>query len=316
MSGRSCHTTSSSRSSLGSWPIVALAASLAASVAFAQVGDESVGRDRLVATGWVEEHLADTGVLVVDLRPIEEYQAGHIPGAVHLPVRPTFQATDSRGIEGMLPDASVIAEALGELGATPETTIVFYDSRENLWSARALWGLSVYGHADARIMDGAWQLWVAEERPTTTEASQVMAASYEFDAEPNELLIASWEEVVASIDDPSKLVCDARSPEEYAGEVSRSARNGRVPGSSNVEWTQAVSETGEFLPTDDLREIYSGAGITADDGQTIYTLCQAGVRAAHTWFVLHHLLEYDDVRVYDASWTEYGNREDSPIDSR
>jgi thiosulfate/3-mercaptopyruvate sulfurtransferase len=266
---------------------------------------------RLVTTEWVQAHLEDPTVLLIDLRPREEYDAGHIPGAAHLPAKETFQADDPRGVPGMLPGDAHIARALGSIGATPETTLVFYDDEKSRWSARAIWALSVYKHADARLMDGAWKLWKVEGRPTTDSVSTRDSSEYAFGGSPDTSIVATWSDVVASIDDPETIVCDARSAAEYEGQSVRAARSGHVPGSVLVEWSQAVGETGEFLPADGLRTLYDTAGVTAD--HVTFALCQSGVRAAHTWFVLNDLLGYDNVRVYDGSWVEYGNREDSPI---
>jgi len=266
---------------------------------------------RLVTTGWVQEHVGDPSMLLIDLRPREEYDAGHIPGAAHLPAKETFQADDARGVPGMLPTSGYIADALGSIGATPETTLVFYDDAQSLWSARAIWALSVYKHPDARLMDGAWKLWKVEGRPTSDTAPTNNPSQYAFKGSPDTSIVATWSDVVASIHDPETLVCDTRSVAEYEGESVRSARGGHVPGSVLIEWNQAVGETGEFLPADELRSLYDSAGVTGD--HVTFTMCQSGVRAAHTWFVLTDLLGYDDVRMYDGSWVEYGNREDSPI---
>lgn len=269
--------------------------------------------DRLVTTQWVEDHFGDAGVLVIDVRDREAYETGHIPGAVHLAPRETFQAEDDRGVPSMIPKSEAVAATLSAIGATPETTIVFYDDRGNLWSARGVWTLSVYGHPDVRIMDGAWSSWSAEGRPVDTDVPERPPTSYAFDAEPDTSIVASWNDVVAAIDDPETLVCDARSEAEYAGADVRAARGGHVPGARNVEWSRAVDSSGAFLPASELKALYADAGVT--DGKTTFTMCQSGVRASHTWFVLTDLLGFDDVRVYDGSWVEYGNRDDSPIES-
>jgi thiosulfate/3-mercaptopyruvate sulfurtransferase len=267
--------------------------------------------DHLVSTAWLEKHLNDDSVLIVDLRKEEDYAAGHIPGSVRLTPNAAFQM-EVKGVPGMIPPADAVATVLAGIGATPETTIVFYDGIASLWASRAIWVLSVYGHEDSRALDGAWGLWESEGREVSTESAAPSTAEYVFEAQPNNMLIASWDEITASIDDPEVLVCDTRSPEEYAGRDVRADRGGHIPESINVNWNRAIDEQGRFLPAAKLRELYEGEGVVG--GKTVYTLCQTAVRATHTWFVLMDLLGYEDVRVYDGSWVEYGNREDSAID--
>ena len=266
--------------------------------------------DRLVTTEWLADHLDDDSVLVVDLRDEEDYAAGHIPGAIRITPGATFQA-EIDGVPGMLPPGDALAASLSAMGATPETTIVFYDGIGSLWASRGIWALAVYGHEDARALDGAWGLWESEGLEVSTDAVTRTASEYAFSGSPNSELIASWQEIVDSVDDPETLVCDTRSPEEYAGRDVRADRGGHIPESVNVNWNRAIDDQGRFLPAADLKTLYEGEGVVA--GKTVYTLCQTAVRATHTWFVLSDLLGYDDVRVYDGSWVEYGNRTDSEI---
>ena len=266
---------------------------------------------RLVTTEWIEDNLDNDEVLLIDLRGADAYAEGHIPGAVQIP-RTALQV-EIDGVPGLIPPAADVASAFGAIGATADTTIVFYDQRGSIWGSRGLWVLAVYGHEDVRLLDGDFPLWESEGREISTATPAITAATYEFTSDPNNDIIVGWDDIIASIDDPSVLVCDARSAEEYSGRDVRADRGGHIPESVNVEWSRALDENGRFLPADQLRTLYEGEGVEA--GGTIYTLCQTAVRATHTWFVLSELLGYDDVRVYDGSWIEYGNREDSPIDS-
>ena len=268
--------------------------------------------DRLVTTQWIEENLDNDSVIVVDLRGEDAYVASHIPGAIRLAAGGSFQK-EIDGVPGLIPPQEDIAAVLGSIGATPDHTIVFYDARGSIWASRAIWVLAVYGHGDARLLDGDFPLWEAEGRAVSTDVPSPAGADYAFSSAPNEELIAGWEEVVASIEDPASLVCDARSPEEYAGRDVRADRGGHIPDAVNVNWDRALAEDGTFLPADQLRALYEGEGV--DGGKTIYTLCQTAVRATHTWFVLSDLLGFESVKVYDGSWIEWGNRTDTPIDS-
>ena len=118
--------------------------------------------------------------------------------------------------------------------------------------------------------------------------------------------------MVDATDDPSTLMCDVRSPDEHLGRDVRAARGGHIPGSINLEWTVAVQADGTFKSAEDLSALYVAAGFTPDN--QIITYCQSGVRGAHTWFVLSELLSFPNVRNYDGSWNEYGNKAESPIE--
>ena len=267
---------------------------------------------RLVTTQWIEDNLDNDRVLLFDLRNEEQYGEGHIPGAVRMQAGAVFQK-EIDGVAGLIPPAEEVAASLASFGVTPDHTLVFYDARGSIWASRAVWVLAVYGHADVRLLDGDFPLWQSEGREVSTDVPSPTAAEYAFSAAPNEGIIAGWQEIVDQIEDPSSLVCDARSAEEYAGRDVRADRGGHIPESVNVDWGRALNEDGTFLPADELRELYEGEGVVG--GKTIYTLCQTAVRATHTWFVLSDLLGYENVKVYDGSWTEWGNRTDTPIES-
>jgi thiosulfate/3-mercaptopyruvate sulfurtransferase len=268
---------------------------------------------KLVNSDWMLENLDNDDVVVIDLRKEEDYAAGHIPGAIRLTPKAVFQQEDENGVAGMLPAAAHIATALSELGIEPSDTVVFYDSNSNLWASRALWAMDVYGHSDSKLLDGSWNYWSANELETSTDVPEITASSYAFTAAPDLSIIAGWEEVLESVDDPSKIVCDTRSPEEFSGKDVRAAAGGHIPESGNVNWNRSVNEQGEFLPAAELRVIYEGEGIQGD--KVVFTLCQTAVRATHSWFVLQELLGYETVKVYDGSWTEWGNS-DLPITTR
>ena len=267
--------------------------------------------DKLVSAEWLNENLEN--VKIIDVRKVEEYESGHIPGAVRLTPNEVFQWEAEDGVKGMLPSGDHIAEALSSVGINENDTVIFYDGNSNLWASRGLWALEVYGHKDSRLLDGAWVYWSENDYPISTDSPSISKSNYKFTSTPNTNIIANWEEILDSIDDPSKIVCDTRSPDEYAGKDVRADRGGHIPGSENVNWVNAVDASGQFLEADKLSSIYENKGIKTD--KAVYTLCQTAVRATHTWFVLQELLGYDNVKVYDGSWIEWGNS-DLPIENK
>ena len=266
---------------------------------------------RLVTTEWVSNNLDNKNVKVIDIRKPEDYAKGHIPGALNLSYKEL--QVETNGVKGMIPSGDQIAAKLSSLGVESDDTIIIYDHIKNLWSTRLLWTLAVYGHEDTRMMDGSYGLWEKEGKTVNTESPSVKSTKYNFTGQARPELVIGIDQVLSSIDDKSSVVLDTRSADEYAGRDVRAERGGHIPESIHVEWVQNVDEDGKFLSADKLKSLYGGASVTEE--LDIYTLCQTAVRATHSWFVLEDLLGYDDVAVYDGSWTEWGNIPDTPIDS-
>lgn len=265
---------------------------------------------RIVSTDWVKVNLGNENVVIIDIRKSEDYQAGHIPGSVNYPYNEL--QVEINGVKGMLPPAENIASKLGSLGIEPDDTLIIYDHIKNLWSTRLLWTLSVYGHEDARLMDGAWGLWTSENKTVTRDSQDIKPSDYIFTTVKKEPLIVNIETILSSLNDSSSVVLDTRSADEYSGRDVRAERGGHIPESIHIDWVLNVDSDGRFLPASDLKKLYSSANIS--DDLDIYTLCQTAVRATHSWFVLGDLLGYENVSVYDGSWTEWGNKEYTPID--
>ncbi len=267
--------------------------------------------DKLVSTSWVAERLDDKNLKIIDIRLPEDYAAGHIPDSVNLSYKELQVERD--GVKGLIPSANEMATKLSALGIKDTDTIVVVDHIKNLWSSRLLWTLEVYGHGDTKLMDGSYALWESEGKKITSDSTSISSSKYSFTGEAKPELIISLQKVMESIDDETSIVLDTRSADEYAGRDVRAERGGHIPESIHVEWVQNVDADGKFLPAEDLKNLYNSTSVTND--LDIYTLCQTAVRATHSWFVLQELLGYENVAVYDGSWTEWGNLENTPIDS-
>ncbi len=272
----------------------------------------------LVTTEWVAAHLNDPKVRIVESNedPLV-YPSGHIPGAVEIdwqrdlndPVRRDYLQKDQ------------FEKLMRRSGITRDTTVVLYGDKNNWWACYAFWIMQLFGHTNARIMDGGRLKWVKENRPTTKDVPKYPESKYDAPARDDKSLRAFRDQVLEHSAKKKPMV-DVRSPEEYRGERMHmpdypnegALRGGHVPGAQNVPWARAVNtDDGTFKKAGDLRAIYEGEkGLKSSDDIIAY--CRIGERSSHTWFVLTNLLGYPKVRNYDGSWMEYGNLVNVPIE--
>ncbi len=271
----------------------------------------------LVETDWVAEHLADPNVRVVESdEDILLYDQGHVPGSVmvdwvgDLNDRVRRDYLDRAGFERLC----------AEKGIRNDTTVVFYGDKNNWWATYAFWVFQLFGHANARVMNGGRKKWIDEGRPLSKETPRHAAANYHAPERADYKIRAFRDQVLGHLQANKPLV-DVRSAPEYSGELLHmeaypnegALRGGHIPGARNVPWGKAVKEDGTFKTPADLRRLYEqDNGLSAD--QDIIAYCRIGERSSHTWFVLTYLLGYPNVRNYDGSWTEYGNLVGVPIE--
>ena len=268
----------------------------------------------LVTTDWLSEHLNDENVVVaeVDENP-DLYDEGHVPGAIKLHWRDDLQDP----IERDLVEKDAFEKLMSDRGIANDSTLVLYGDKNNWFAAYAYWYLKIYGHNDVRILDGGRQKWIDEGCELTTDAPSVSAAIYTA-RERDETIRARRDAVLKSLGNDALV--DVRSPQEYAGDLvappgyeqEGAQRGGHIPTAQSIPWATAVRDDGTFKSANELRELYTGKGVTPDRAVTAY--CRIGERSAHTWFVLRELLGYEDVKNYDGSWTEWGNLVDVPIE--
>lgn len=271
--------------------------------------------ERLVSTDWVAEHTGDEGVVVLESNEDTLlYSTGHIPGAVKIDWHTELNDEVARDFVG--PEA--FADLAASKGISPETTVVFYGDKSNWWAAYALWVFTLYGHEDVRLMDGGRDKWLAEGRETTREVPEVTRGEYPVRQRDDSTDRAAREDVLAALG--TTPLIDVRSPKEYTGETTHmdgypqegTLRGGHIPTAASVPWAKAANEDGTFKSRAELEAIYRDeAGLGETDEVIAY--CRIGERSSHTWFVLKHLLGYEDVRNYDGSWTEWGNAVRVPI---
>ena len=270
---------------------------------------------RLVSTDWVAEHAGDPGLVIVESdEDVLLYETGHIPGAVKVDWHTELNDPVTRDYV----DGEGFAALMSAKGISREDTIVVYGDKSNWWAAYALWVFTLFGHEDVRLMDGGRAKWQAEGREMTTEKPKPEPTEYPVVERDDSAIRAFLPEVRDSLGDLPLI--DVRSPEEYTGERTHmpaypeegALRGGHIPGAKSMPWGKAANEDGTFKSAAELKELYTEqAGLGESDEVIAY--CRIGERSSHTWFVLKHLLGYENVRNYDGSWTEWGNVVGVPI---
>ena len=267
----------------------------------------------LVSTQWVEDHLDDPSVVLVEVdEDTSSYDKGHIRGAIKLDWTTDLQDQVRRDFV----NKDQFSALLSERGVSNDDTVVLYGGNNNWFAAYAYWYFKLYGHQDVKLMDGGRKKWELDSRELTDELPQRTATTYTAQ-DPDLSIRAFRDEVVDAIG--AKNLVDVRSPDEYAGRLlapahlpqEQAQRAGHVPTSVNVPWSKNCNDDGTFKSDEELKALYDEVGF--DGSKDTIALCRIGERSSLTWFVLKELLGHGSVKNYDGSWTEYGSLVGVPV---
>jgi thiosulfate/3-mercaptopyruvate sulfurtransferase len=276
---------------------------------------EYANPDVLVSTDWLEEHLGDDDIRVIEVdEDTNAYEKGHIRNAVgwnwttdlHTPVGRDYKDQDG------------FAELLGQAGVGSETTVVLYGGNNNWFAAYAYWLLKLRGFDQVKLLDGGRKKWELESRELVTDAPGHAPSDHVFMGEERPQIRALRDEVLSKVGTSGFV--DVRSPEEFRGEKlapdhlpqEQAQVPGHIAGSANIPWVKAANDDGTFKSADELRALYEAEGITSD--REVIAYCRIGERSSHTWFALQELLGYPNVKNYDGSWTEFGSLVGAPVE--
>ena len=250
----------------------------------------------------------DRKPLVIDVRPAEDFAAGHIPGAVHLDLWGlSLVDTDPAPLGAFM---WIVDHLFNLRGVDASTPVVVYEEQSGMRAARAFWFLDYLGHQHVQVLDGGLVAWMHAGLPVTRDAAPPPKSTWTGTPRPE--AIATWRDVRERLGRTGTVIVDTRSDGEYCGTTVRAKRGGAIPGAVHVEWTSNLGPDGAFRPAGELRKMYEAAGVTPD--KEVITYCQGGYRAAHAYLALR-LLGYPRVRNYTGSWKEWGDREDLPVET-
>ncbi|MAS32558.1 MAG: sulfurtransferase [Anaerolineaceae bacterium] len=279
----------------------------------------------LVSTQWLHDHLDDPNLRIVDIRGhviaaseppphyfnhYDDYLQSHIPGAVFVDwVHEITDPNDPRHAQIARPDRY---EAFARrIGIDADTLVVAYDDADSMFAARLWWSLNYYGHRHVAVLDGGWLKWTAEGRPTSDTIPHIEPSHFE--AQPNENLRRTADQILAGLQTDERVLLDVRSSAEFAGQAARASRMGHIPGAVNQPRPTLVQPDHTMPPPDQLRQIFAQHGINADTAEVV-PYCNGGVSASYAMLALR-VAGFEDVAMYDGSWKEWGNDDSKPIES-
>ena len=270
----------------------------------------------LVTTDWLAQNLDNAAVRVIEVSVNPGvYERAHLPGAVNFSWHTDLNDKVRRDIVGK----EAFEQLLSKAGVGPDTTVVLYGDNNNWFAAWGAWVFDIYGVKNVKLLDGGRKKWEAESRPLNNRAPEYAATTYKVGKVNTQLRARLPDALAAAEGKTSDKLLDIRSADEFSGKIfapsgvpELAIRAGHIPGAANVSWGQAVKEDGTFKSADELKRLYTAAGI--DGSKPVITYCRSGERSSHTWFALSKILGYE-VKNYDGSWTEYGNAVGVPINN-
>lgn len=277
----------------------------------------------LVNNDWLIKYSDLENLHILELgRTQEEFNSGHIPGAKFVDWRNDISDPDLPELYNVLPRGQ-FETLMSDLGITPESIIVLYDSMLSRAATRMYWTLKYYGHSNIKILDGGLSIWQNADLELASitadqQAPAIVKTTYKV-TKIETLFLEKIDYLVANLSNDNLTVVDGRPFDQYTGDKpgkvvttgKEHIRDGHIYGAQSVPWADNLRPDGTFKSPAELTEIYAHHDIV--NSGTVVTYCNEGLHAAMPWFVLHELLGFSDVRLYDSSMGEWANTFDTAM---
>ena len=274
----------------------------------------------LVSTAWLEDHLAEPELRILEVCNLNDdktYNEGHIPGAQWLYWKSAcWHETDRDFVT-----PAAMAKLFGSMGIGPQSTVVVYGDPVQ-YGSYAFWAFTMAAHKNLRLLDGGRRKWVMEGRPLSRTVRRFPTVTYPTPQGTSSMRVGR-RDVRDGLGQPQRLLLDVRSPEEYSGErVSEytfpvdygAERTGRIPGAVHLYYKELLNADDSFKSPEELRRVLAAAGIAPEKVDDVVCYCRLSHRATIAWIALSKILGYDNVKIYDGSWTEWGSIVGYPVE--
>ncbi|MBT4838486.1 MAG: sulfurtransferase [Methylococcales bacterium] len=257
----------------------------------------------------LEQYIGNPDVLIIDLCKRTHYVSGHIAGAVCLDYSELVLGV--KPAPGLLPDINKLNKALSAIGMTSEKHVIAYDNEGGGNASRLLWVLSELGHTSMSLLNGGIIAWSNEHH--SIEAANVVVEATEYVAEYTGQAAVSIDYLLENMNKESICLVDSRSHAEFIGEKKYANRGGHIPRAVNLDWVETMDKDNNFrfLGRQLVQQKYTDLGVGKDQEVIVY--CQTHHRSSHT-YVLLKSLGYTNVKGYAGAWSEWGNRNDTPVE--
>lgn len=270
----------------------------------------------LVSTEWVADNINNPSVIIVETSTDlnSTYIKGHIPNSIGWDINIHLKHPIHRDI----PTISQYKNLMDSSGISNNSTVILYGDGKNRSATWTYWIMKLFSHNDVRIMNGGRYKWITEKRDLVTTISNSTKTNYK-PYQLNTSIRATQEYVREKLNDPNCQIIDTRTYEEFAGLLTASPghkqpeieQKGHIPNAIHIPWDDVITKNEQFPSISILKKLYESHNI--DINKEIITYCRLGHRASLTWYILKYILKSPNVRVYDGSWTEWGNSIGMPI---